>query len=172
MRSRKNHSLHSLPLPRMMRGSTHNLGEITLDAFKILHTQCEKSSMTIVRSQQGIMGDLTFTRALSPAYHNMKFRRLPLLCTILSCTDDRCAMAPHTLLTDTTESQGRSAVLIRILNRLGVCASTDTLSRFIQYNASTFRKNKMKYFSSDSFTVVSATILTSCTVLYVLICSN
>ena len=64
-------------------------------------------------------------------------------------------MPMHTLLTDTIESQGGSALLIKILNRLGVCASADTLSRFIQYKASTFSKNKLKSLSPDSLTVVS-----------------
>ena len=64
-------------------------------------------------------------------------------------------MPMHTLLTDTIESQGGSALLIKILNRLGVCASADTLSRFIQYKVSTFSKNKLKSLSPDSLTVVS-----------------
>ena len=37
------------------------------------------------------------------------------------------------MLTDTIESQGGSILLIKILNRLGACASADTLSRFVQY---------------------------------------
>ena len=36
-------------------------------------------------------------------------------------------------MTDLIESQGGSSVLIKILNRLGVCSSADTLSRFIQH---------------------------------------
>ncbi len=47
-------------------------------------------------------------------------------------------------------------LLVKILNCLGVCASADTLSRFIQYKVSTFRENKMKGLSPDSFTVVSS----------------
>ena len=34
--------------------------------------------------------------------------------------------------TDTVESQGGSALLVEILNRLGICVSADILSRFIQ----------------------------------------
>ena len=37
------------------------------------------------------------------------------------------------LLTDTINHCGGSTGLIRILNRLGVCASADTLARFIQH---------------------------------------
>ena len=38
----------------------------------------------------------------------------------------------HTIVTDTIESCGGSSQLIRILNRLGVCSSADTLARSIQ----------------------------------------
>ena len=36
------------------------------------------------------------------------------------CTDDRCSFPLHTLVTDLVDSQGGSALLIKILNRLGV----------------------------------------------------
>ena len=63
----------------------------------------------------------------STAHHTKRVHRLFLLCTILFCTDDRCSMPLHTLLTDTIESQGGSGLLIKLLNQLGVCASADTL---------------------------------------------
>ena len=53
-----------------------------------------------------------------------------LVCAILFCTDDRCSISLHTLLTDTIESQGGSTLLVQMLNRLGVCASIDTISHF------------------------------------------
>ena len=40
---------------------------------------------------------------------------------------------PTVFLTDTTESCGGSIQLVRMLNRLGVCSSADTLARAIQY---------------------------------------
>ena len=76
---------------------------------------------------------------------------------ILFCTDDKCSFPLHTLITDTIESQGGSGVLVKILNRLGVCASLDTLSRFIQYKADSSKcNNKPRYLNPESFTVVSA----------------
>ena len=72
------------------------------------------------------------------------------------CTDDRCSVPMHTLLTDTIDSQGGSATLIQILNRLGVCASADTLSRFIQVKANTISPSRIGDLDSDTFTVVSA----------------
>lgn len=63
----------------------------------------------------------------SVAYQTKKLRRFFLLCMILFCSDDRCSVPLHILLTDVVDSQGGSALLVRILNRIGVCASQDTL---------------------------------------------
>ena len=52
-------------------------------------------------------------------------------------TDSRCSMPFHTLVTDAVESQGDSTVLIKTLNRLCVCPSSDTPARFVQYKEST-----------------------------------
>ena len=43
-------------------------------------------------------------------------------------TDDRCSIPLHILIADLVEGQGGSAWLHKILNRLGVCASADTLT--------------------------------------------
>ncbi len=58
------------------------------------------------------------------------------------------------MVTDLVESQGGSTLLIRILNRLGVCASADTLARFIQYKVASV--DETDQLNQDSFTVVSA----------------
>ena len=110
---------------------------------------------TLTKSKSENRGTSKVTDPLSPAYHVKRIRRLFLICTILFCTDDRCSMPLHTLLTDTVESQGGSALLVQILNRLGVCASSDTLSRFIQYQVSK-DKPDVKYLKPDTFTLISA----------------
>ena len=46
--------------------------------------------------------------------------------------DDRCCFPMHGLIADVIDSYGGSDVLIRTLNRLGVCSSADILSRIIQ----------------------------------------
>ncbi len=62
----------------------------------------------------------------------------------------------HNLVTDTMEGQVGSALLIKILNRLGACSSADTLARYIQHK-STNRKNTMDLcLDQHSFTVISA----------------
>ena len=92
----------------------------------------------------------------SSEYHTKRVSCLFLLCTMLFCTDDRCSMPLNTLMTDVVESQGGSALLVQILNRLGVCVSADTLSLFVQYKVNTCHQNDVKYLKPDSFTVVSA----------------
>ena len=46
--------------------------------------------------------------------------------------DSRCTTPFHTQITDLVDCCGGSSELIRILNRLGVCSSYDTLLRHIQ----------------------------------------
>ena len=40
-----------------------------------------------------------------PAHHNKKVRSFYLLCLILFCTDSRCSLPLHTLITDIIDSQ-------------------------------------------------------------------
>ena len=68
----------------------------------------------------------------SPEYHVKQLQCVFCICAIMFCTDDRCSIPFHTMITDTIESCGGSSQLIRILNRLGVCSSADTLARTIQ----------------------------------------
>ena len=93
------------------------------------------------------------TDHLSISYHSKKMRHFFLLCTLLFCTDDRCSQPLHTLVADIVDSQGGSTLLIKITNRLGVCAS---LSRFVQYKSSTVSADQVKYLKPESYTVVSA----------------
>ena len=118
-----------------------------------IHPKLWNAICLLTRSTSERRGTSKVTDPQSIAYHTKRARRLFLLCTILFCTDDRCSMPLHTLLTDTVESQGGSALLVQILNRLGVCASADTLSRFIQYKVTKGDKPDIK---PDTFTVISA----------------
>ena len=47
-------------------------------------------------------------------------------------------------------------MLVKTLNRLGVCSSADTLARFIQHKRSTSEQHQCRHMSKDAFTVVSA----------------
>ena len=64
------------------------------------------------------------------------------------------AVCHYIHLLDMVESQGGSAFLIRILNRLGICSSSDVLSRFMQYTVDSAQKTEC--LQADSFTLVSA----------------
>ena len=70
------------------------------------------------------------------------------------CADDRCSLPLHTLITDIVDSQGGSALWIKILNRLGVCTSLDTLSHFVQYKSTSL--DTYDHLNTDSCTLVSA----------------
>ncbi len=69
----------------------------------------------------------------STAYHTKKTRRFFLVCMLLFCTDDRCSTLMHVLVTDVVDSQGGSALLIRLLNRLGVCGDCAKHAWFKSY---------------------------------------
>ena len=93
----------------------------------------------------------------SLAYHVKKVRRLFCLCSLLFSTDDQCYLPMHNLITDVTESFGGSSFLIKILNRLGICASVDTLARSIQFRvAQREKQGPEQECSPDSVTIVSA----------------
>ena len=82
---------------------------------------------TLTRSASERGGTSKVTDPSTPAYRVKKIWQFSLLCNLLFCTDDRCSLPLHMLVADVIESQGGSALLIRILNRLGLCASADTL---------------------------------------------
>ena len=88
------------------------------------------------------------------AQHLKTVRRFFILHAILFCTDERCTFPLHTLITDIVDSQGGSSLLIKILNRFGICSSYDTLSRFIQMKAQ--NETPAKNLDSSAFTVISA----------------
>ena len=77
--------------------------------------------------------DVKANKMHTSPYQIHKIRSLFCLCVLMFCTDDRCSIPLHMLVTDTIDRCGGSTGLIRILNRLGVCAAADTLDRFIQH---------------------------------------
>ena len=121
---------------------------------------------SITRSKSEICGRSKVDDPTSQVHHLKRIRCFFLLCVIMFITDDRCSVPMHTLLTDMVESQGGSSVLVRTLNRLGVCSSADTLARFIQHKRSACEYPCIKHLTKDAFTVVSAdnSLLSSCLV--------
>ena len=68
----------------------------------------------------------------SLTYTKKRLRRAYLVAQIMFSIDSRCTTPFHTQITDLVDCCGGSNELIRILNRLGVCSSYDTLLRHIQ----------------------------------------
>ena len=58
--------------------------------------------------------------------HTRKIRRFFCMCALFFCTNSQCSFPIHTVLADAVESNGRSGHLLKILNRLGACVSSDT----------------------------------------------
>ena len=63
--------------------------------------------------------------------HTKKIRQLYSLCTLLFCTNNRCCMPVHLLLTDVIKAGGCTSETVKILNRFGAVASEDTHSRLV-----------------------------------------
>ena len=87
----------------------------------------------------------------------MNVHRLFCLCVILFCTDDRCYLPLHALITDAVESYSGSTILIQMLNRLGACSSTETLARVIQCRVQESEKSgDEQECNCNAFTIISA----------------
>ena len=71
-----------------------------------------------------------------------------IFCTMMFCINEDITIPLYTLITGTIEAQGGSAMLIRILNQLRTCASSDTLACYIQHKSSN-RKNIMLHASIE-----------------------
>ena len=88
-----------------------------------------------------------------------RIRRFYCLCALLFCTNSSCSFPIHTLLTDIIECCGGSSHLIKLLNRLGVYASSETHCRYMQYQIerlsengpmTTYPTNTPTFFSLDN----------------------
>ena len=89
------------------------------------------------------------------ALHTKMIRRFFILCAIMHCINEDFTIPLHTLITDIVDGQGGSALLIHILNRLGVCSSLESLNRYMQDKRAN-RENCINHaLSPDSFTVIS-----------------
>ena len=129
--------------------------DLDIDEFlKGINPSVWEAICLITRSLTERQGRAKLNDQTSSSYHQKKLRRFFLLCAVFFCTDERCSFPLHTLLADMVESQGGSQLLIRILNRFGICASSDTLARFIQHKVKSMSRPKFQ--KPESFTIVSA----------------
>ena len=76
---------------------------------------------------------------------------------MLFTINSQCSFPIHTLITDAIETCGGSSRLIKLLNHLGFCASTDTHSRYVQYRTEKIMKDgPLKGYPDNAFTIASA----------------
>ena len=69
----------------------------------------------------------------STSHHVKRVRRLFCTCLLRYIIDDRCNFPLHNLIADAVDAYGGSSVLIKLMNRLGLCSSETKLRKFIQH---------------------------------------
>ena len=85
-----------------------------------------------------------------------KIRRLFCICTLLFTTNSQCSFSLHTLLADAIETCRGSSRLMRLLNRVGACASADTHARYVQYRVQKYKEEgPMSGYRENAFTLAS-----------------
>lgn len=116
--------------------SKHNKSEFELediDIDKLIEDIDPKLwEMVCVLTKSGLTSRSKINDPSSQSYHTKKIRRFFILNMLMFCINEKYTIPLHILLTDLVEGQGGSSMLIKILNQLGVCASADTLARYIQ----------------------------------------
>ena len=91
----------------------------------------------------------------SQSAHTKKVRRFYCLRVLLFCTNARCCMPVHLLLTDTIKYYRGSSELIRVLNRVGAVASEDTHARLVTYVSEQRKREIKEELNTDAFKVPS-----------------
>ena len=85
-----------------------------------------------------------------------KIRRVFCVCVLMFTTNSQCSFPLHTLVADAVESCGGSLQLVRLLNRLGACASVETHKRYVQFRvAQRMSRGALSGYPLNTLTVVS-----------------
>ena len=96
------------------------------------------------------------SRVHSENVHTKKVRNYFIVCMMMFATNVSCDTTLHHLVADSVEVYGGSRNLVSILNRLGVCVSTDTHDRLVTCVAEKQQKASLwEELPSDIFTVAS-----------------
>ena len=138
--------------------STHSKEEFEIAAFDVdkeiekINPELWEAICTLTKSAAEKKGVSKMTELFC---HTKKVRLFLIFCTMMFCINEDFTIPLHTLITDTIEAQGGSAMLIRILNQLGTCASSNTLAHYIQHKSSNRKNIMLQCLNMDGFSVVS-----------------
>ena len=102
---------------------------------------------------------LKMSDSTTHAQHVKKVRRFYCLCTLMSCTDDCCYLPLHNLITDVVDSLGGSTQLLKILNRLGVYSSSDSLARYTGWQNEKWRNQSRNVLEIPSLSFQQITLI-------------
>ena len=95
-------------------------------------------------------------RAQQTETHIRRVRCYFCACTIMFTIDSECCFPLHTFICDAIETCGGSSRLIKLLNRLGICACLDTHDRYIQHRVEKLKeKGPMSNYLCTAFSVAS-----------------
>ena len=121
-----------------------------------INTLISQINPTLWKAICTITQSVSERRGKGTTQHVKTVRRFFCLCALMFCINDRCHMPLHNLLTDMVDGLGGSTLLIKLLNRLGVCSSADTLARAIQFRVAEREEKGPRYkYSPTAFTIVS-----------------
>ena len=89
--------------------------------------------------------------------HFRKVRTVFALCQMFFTTNWQCSFPLHTLISDTIDTFGGSVQLKTLLNRVGVCVSSETHARYVQYRVEMRqREGLLSGYKLDCPVIVSA----------------
>ncbi len=129
----------------------HDISQVDIDAF------IDKLDPNIWKAVCLLTQPKSAQQASTEATTVRRTRQFFCTCALLFCSNSQCSFPIHTLLTDIIESCGGSTRLIKIINRLGICASADTNSRCIQYGVKKLEQQGIhSSYPRNTFTVASA----------------
>jgi hypothetical protein len=152
-----NHKLHNLASTLIENDKKEPFDYQTLDIDKqmeMVDPALTQHILTLTQSYNE-KRQLCTADEHSLSAHTKKVRRFYCLCVLLFCTNSRCCMPMHLLLTDVVKHHGGSSELIKVLNRVGAVSSEDTHGRLVTYISQQREKEMEAEFNPQAFKLAS-----------------
>ncbi|XP_064384664.1 uncharacterized protein LOC135333611 [Halichondria panicea] len=131
-------------------GQPHNIESIDINKF------INKLDPDIWRAISLLTKPLS-KKAIKNTSQVRTIRRFFCVCVLFFTINNQCSFPIHTLLTEAIETCGGSIRLVRMFNRLGICASSETALRYVQYRIEKrASEGIMKSYPSNCFMIASA----------------